>query len=198
MFGKGRVMKTLGCREVTVMVLLLALGPAGCQDQEEVPEVDPSEVQAPDRFVNDPTPDTTAQAVWEHLQAEAYGENWDFWPEREPYYEGTEPHGTLLNTYLNGLAFRGLLALRDSNGSADLPFGSIIVKENYAPDSTLAAVTIMYKAEGFDPAHHDWWWMKRLPDGTVEASGEVPSCIQCHEAAEGWDYLMTEANRHIQ
>lgn len=183
----------------TVITLLLSLGGIGCQqdaEEEIIPE--PSEAVSMEEAVDIPRPDTTAQDVWEHLQQEAYQDNWDFWPDREPFYQGTEPHGMLLSTYLNDLALRGLLALRERSEIDDLPFGSIIVKENYTPDSTLAAITVMYKSERYDPDHHDWWWMKRLADGTVEAAGQVSSCIQCHEAAEEWDYLMTQANEAVQ
>lgn len=183
----------------TVITLILSLGAVGCEQEAEeelVPE--PSEAESMEETVDIPRPDTTAQDVWAHLQEESYQDNWDFWPDREPFYQGGEPHGVLLNTYLNDLAMRGLLVLRERSQIDDLPFGSIIVKENYTPDSTLAAVTVMYKSEHYDPAHHDWWWMKRLADGTVEAAGRVSACIQCHEAAEEWDYLMTQANEAVQ
>lgn len=137
--------------------------------------------------------DTTAEAVWAYLQAQDYRDSWDFWPGREPYYEGTEPHGALLSTYLNAPAMRGLTALRNQESVDDLPFGSMLVKENYNPDSTLASITVMYKAEGFDPEHHDWWWMRRFPDGTVQASGRGEMCLSCHQqASASADYLMTQ------
>jgi hypothetical protein len=140
--------------------------------------------------------DTTADAVWAFLQDANYQEEWSFWPDRSPYYEGTEPHGALLNTYLNDLAMSGLAAVRNDPARDDFPFGAILVKENYTPDSTLAATTVMMKVESYDPEHHDWFWMKRLQDGTVEASGRVESCIACHSSAsEEWDYLMTAADQ---
>jgi hypothetical protein len=137
--------------------------------------------------------DTTPESVWAHLEASDYVASWQLWPDREPFYEGIDPHGILLNTYLNGPAFQGLMALKDVQGDAsELPYGSMIVKENYSPDSVLMATTVMYKVPGYDPPHQDWWWMKRLADGTVEASGRVESCAQCHgKAATPWDYLLT-------
>jgi len=174
-----------------VALICLGLGVGACQEGEPPPGGEPASEEEMGALVDVPQPDTTAENVWEHLQQEDYRENWWFWPEREPFYQGTEPHGALLNTYLNKPAHDGLLVMRNNESINDLPFGSIIVKENFAPDSSLAAVTVMYKAEGFDPEHNDWWWMKRLADGTVEASGRVPSCIGCHEEAQHRDYLMT-------
>lgn len=133
--------------------------------------------------------DTTAEAVWEHLQDVAYATNWATWPGTEPLYEGREPHGALLTTYVNAAAEEAVPAMRAGTLEA-MPLGAVIVKENYRPDSTLTAVTVMFKARRYDQEHDDWFWMKRLADGTTETSGRVRSCIDCHE--DGTDYLMAE------
>ena len=77
-----------------------------------------------------------------------------------------------------------------------LPVGSIIVKENYAADRSLKAITVMYKSKGFNPAAGDWFWAKYNPDGTVAMSaadamtlsGRVKACIDCHHSADGDDF----------
>ena len=132
-------------------------------------------------------PDTTAAAVWAHLQ-EQDSQDWPMWPGKGAFYQGQQPHGALLTTYLNTSA-------RDAvtNQAGTLPPGAIIGKENYAPDSTLAATTVMYKAEGYDPENNDWWWMKRLADGTVEAQGRVQGCIGCHGGSADNDYILTSS-----
>ena len=129
-------------------------------------------------------PDTTAQAVWQYLQ-DADDQDWQLWPGKGELYEGTEPHGMLLTTYLNGAAHEALTA-----GSGAMPNGAIIVKENYTPDRTLAAVTVMYSAEGYDPDHNDYFWAKYQADGSVDAAGRVQSCIACHSAGDR-GYLRT-------
>lgn len=131
-------------------------------------------------------PEPKAKAVWDYLQQQNYPENWAYWPGTEAFYEGTEPHGALLTTYVNAVAGEALV-----DKPSSMPAGSMIVKENYSPDKELAAVTVMYKAEGYNPEHNDWFWLKRLPDGRVEASGKVESCQGCHQTSET-DYLMTE------
>ncbi len=130
-------------------------------------------------------PDTTAQAVWSYLQEQSYRDSWELWPNKGELYQGGEPHGMLLTTYLNDEALDAL-----ANDSGPLPHGSIVVKENFMPDSTLAAITVMYAAEGNDAEHNDWFWAKYQPDGSVDAAGRVQSCISCHEAGQR-GYLRT-------
>ena len=174
-----------------VLFLVMAVGWACQPDEEERMEPGTEEMVLEPMMEAAPA-DTTARAVWSYLEEQAYQDNWPLWPGKARLYQGTEPHGALLTTYVNDSAMVGLTALRTDPLVDDLPFGSMVVKENYLPDSTLAAVTVMMKAEGYDPAHHDWFWMKQLADGTVEASGRVQSCIDCHsEALNNWDYLMT-------
>jgi len=131
-------------------------------------------------------PDAEAASVWSYIESHDYRKDWSFWPGKGELYQGQEPHGALLTTYVNELANDAL-----TSGADKMPRGATIVKENYSPDKELAAVTVMYKAEqGYNPDHNDWFWMKRLADGTVEASGRVDSCQACHRSSER-DYLMT-------
>jgi hypothetical protein len=92
----------------------------------------------------------------------------------------------LLTTYVNDLARDAL-----TNGAATMPAGAIIVKENYMPDSTLAAVTAMHKVSGYDPANSDWYWAKWGPNGVAEVAGRVQMCAECHGANASADYLLT-------
>jgi len=72
----------------------------------------------------------------------------------------------------------------------ELPAEAFIVKENYAPDSSLVAVTAMYKVDEYDPGQGNWFWAKYTPDGSVDASGSVTSYQECH--ADGADYVLTD------
>jgi hypothetical protein len=172
---------------LTGLILCTAL--VGCEagpDTEAMPEE--GEMEPTEQPTMTAQLDTTAQAVWAHLQDASYADNWSFWPDKEPYYEGGEPHGMLLNTYLNDAAYQAV----SGGGMMDLPSGSVVVKENYQPDSTLVATTVMYKAEGYAPEAGDWFWAKYGPDGGVQASGHAQGCLSCHEqAADQHDYLMT-------
>ncbi|MGD2135880.1 MAG: cytochrome P460 family protein [Gemmatimonadales bacterium] len=161
------------------LVAVAACAPADEQEEPSMQETGMPEMQAP-------APDTTAAALWAHLEGSNYSESYALWPDKGELYAGQEPHGMLLTTYLNDLALDAL-----TNGAGAMPNGAIVVKENYMPDSTLAAITIMYKAEGYNPDVGDWFWVKRLADGTVEASGRVAGCIGCHGQQAANDYLFT-------
>ncbi len=176
--------------------LIVCVAAAGCEaepETEAMPETEAvEEAPVPEPAMTD-QPDTTARAVWAHLQQADYAEQWSFWPDREPYYEGGEPHGMLLNTYLNHAAMEAVEGMGDAatTGMLELPAGAMVVKENYQPDSTLVATTVMYKAEGYAPDVGDWFWAKYGPEGGVQAAGHAQGCIDCHSQAADHDYLMT-------
>ena len=106
-------------------------------------------------------------------------------------YEGQSPHGAYLRVYANKAA--------RSNPQRP-PHGAILVKENYGKDKeTLMAVTVMYRTNGYDPKHNDWYWIKYMPNGEVAKTpadkgskpiaGRFMSCINCHEGSDGNDLM---------
>lgn len=174
---------------VAVAGLLAGCAPgeegAGAGGEEEAAR------QAAEPIPAEALPDTTARGVWGFLQGHNY-RTWSMWPGKSALYQGTEPHGALLTTYVN---VRARQAIEGEAGS--MPPGAVVVKENYMPDSTLAAVTVMYKVEGYDPEHGDWYWLKlnagdaAESEGPIAAEGRVESCRECHAAQEANDYIMT-------
>ncbi len=141
-------------------------------------------------------PPKIAAELWDLIQTENYRVSWKMWPGKEALYKGTHPHGSYLTTYLNDIALKSL----EGEGT-ELDPGSIIVKENYTPEKTLAAITVMYKLAGYDPGNNNWFWAKYSPDGkpmSAETDGEstmlvgkVPGCIDCHTSNKANDYIMT-------
>ena len=116
-------------------------------------------------------------------------------------YEGVEPHGMLLETFY-------------SSAKIDGHTGELIVKRNYGPEGVeidqvlnnpkdhLAAITVMFRREeGYDADNANWFWVKYLPDGTLDknpkgvelagrvAKGAEAGCIACHSAED--DYVFT-------
>jgi len=118
-------------------------------------------------------------------------QDWELWPGTETLYEGTEPHGVLLTTYVNKPALKGIKKGKLEEG---MPQGSIIVKENYSPEEELISVTSMYKKEGFNPEVGDWFWVNHTSDEEIEAAGKVQGCIDCHQQAKDRDYLFLDAH----
>lgn len=169
--------KTLG------IALIIAVIGAACSTAATPTQVPPP-TQAPTEVSQ--LPDTTGAAVWSYLQEANYQENWELWPGKGEKYPGNEPHGMLLTTYLSSDALAALTAK-----AGVMPDQAIIVKENYMPDGTLAATTVMYKVDGYNPEHADWFFTKIRADNTVEAEGQVPGCQACHSAKKDNDYLYT-------
>src|SRR6056297_449523 len=110
-------------------------------------------------------------------------------------YEGLAPHGMMLETLY-------------TEATVDGHTGDLIIKRNYGPegvsadavlsepDKHLGAVTVMFRREaGFDPDNSDWFWVKYLPDGSLDknpkgmrlagrvAKGADQGCIACHAGA---------------
>lgn len=132
-------------------------------------------------------PDTSGAAVWASISNTSRYQDWKLFPGKGKFYEGTEPHGMLLTTYVNDQAFGAL-----KSTVRPLPNGSFLVKENYKPDKTLAAITVMFKKRGYNPDAGDWFWAKYGPDGTIMKEGKVAGCIGCHTAGKVNDYVMTK------
>jgi hypothetical protein len=170
----------------TMLSAVLFLGTWACRGEERAEEGALPEAEAMEEVQQVTLPDTTGATVWEFLETVDYRANWTLWPGKGELYAGQEPHGVLLTTYLNPAA---LEAVTGKTGS--MPAGAIIVKENYMPDSTLAAITIMYKVAGYDPDNSDWFWVKRLADGTLEVEGRGSGCIACHQAQSANDFIFT-------
>lgn len=137
--------------------------------------------------------ETFESKFWKYLQAgpAAYDE-WGPFSEKKPgVYPGQSPHGAMLKMYANKAA---------RQSGRGFPAKSILIKHNYSADgNSLLAITVMYKAPGFNPKHGDWFWVKYNPDGSVATTppekggkriaGRFQSCIDCHAGAGGNDYV---------
>lgn len=130
-------------------------------------------------------PAPNAAALYSYITKTSLYTQWKLWPGKGKLYQGTEPHGALLTTYVNDTAAQWV-------GKGTLPADSIIVKENYTPDKKLVALTVMYKVKGYNPDAGNWYWAKYAPDGTPQASGRVEGCIGCHAKNKAGDYIMTK------
>ncbi len=125
-------------------------------------------------------------SLWSYISSDSPYQDWKMWPGKGPFYEGTSPHGKLLTTYVNDAGYNAA-KLR----LPKYPHGTIIVKENYKPDRTLAAVTVMAKVRGYNPDAGDWFWAKYGPEGKVAKAGKVKGCIDCHRDAKKSDWVFT-------
>ena len=132
-------------------------------------------------------PGADAAEVWKYITETSPYEDWDFWPDYEGFQPGKSPHGAILQVFVSDDGIRNIAD--ETKGTMDN--GVLIVKENYMPDTTLAALTVMYKVGGFNPDNNDWFWAKYGPDGSVDKAGTPAGCIGCHGAKADNDYLFT-------
>jgi plastocyanin len=127
-----------------------------------------------------------AQGLWQDLQDADYQATWKTVPGKGVQYPGQRPHGGLVSTYLNDEAAQAL-----ENSMASLPDGAIVLKENYTLDEELLAITLMQKRIGYYPEYADWFWAQYGPEGEIQGSGRIGSCISCHAAMQSNDYVFT-------
>ena len=118
------------------------------------------------------------------------------------FYEGAEPHGFVLETLFADITVNGMTApaiIKRNYG----PAGVTVEEVDVAPNDHLAAITVMYQRPGFNADTNDWFWVKWLPDGTLDLAGEtqmagnVGGCIGCHQNAPGNDWIfVTDREMH--
>jgi hypothetical protein len=146
-----------------------------------------------------PTVDNTFEGrFWRYLTSSPFRYNeWaPFAGRSDSTYKGQSPHGAYVKVIANKMA---------RQNPHKLPYGSILIKENYAADSkTLLAITVMYRTLGangqpWDPENRDWYYVKYTPTGQIAFSppemgskrlaGRVQSCIDCHSGAGAKDFV---------
>jgi len=182
---------------ILLMILLLSvLLVVSCgKKSKDIAEMAAEEAPAAEEAVSDAgdmtemaaMPGADAGELWSFITETSPYKEWSYWPDYEGYQPGKSPHGAILQVFLDEL---GIANIADEMKSS-MDNGVVIVKENYMPDTTLAAITVMYKVEGFNPDAGDWFWAKYGTDGTVAASGTPAGCIGCHGGVAGNDYLFT-------
>lgn len=152
--------------------------------------------------------EATAKNVWDLIHNQAYEFTWHYEPGAPPgFYRGNEPHGKVLRTFYNNIAYDAVEAKLGA-----FPVGSILVKENHitghqsgeagaeaAQDGSnravedfvpnLEAITVMVKIAGYNPEAGNWFWAKYQPDGSLDAVGKPEGCIGCHGQVADNDYV---------
>ncbi len=127
----------------------------------------------------------SGESLWKRITEETDYTNYDFYPNHKGLLPGQAPHGVLHKVYINN-TLSDALPIEERTA----PFGTIIVKENYTADETLAAYTLMAKVDGYNPEHGDWFWAKYSSKGVVQAEGTPDGCISCHAGMKQNDYII--------
>jgi hypothetical protein len=181
-----RLTVTTACLIVGIVILLL-------RQSTSAQEGSGSSRSSPQRATRPMTPDEFYQSFWKFInKQDAPYKKWESLPGKKEFREGESPHGELIKSYANKVAVENPGAL---------PYGAILVTENYDKEKKLMDVTVMYRSKGSAPKHADWYWIKYLPDGSVARApekegkkaiaGQVESCIKCHRQADGRDLVFS-------
>ena len=131
-------------------------------------------------------PGADAAKLYDYITKISPYTSWQLWPGKGKMYQGTQPHGEFLTTYVNDAAMAGIKAKKGV-----MPDTAIIAKENYGADRKLSALTIIYKIKGYNPAAGDWFWAKYDIGGKVLISGRAEACIRCHTMKKDNDYIFS-------
>lgn len=129
---------------------------------------------------------------------------WPLFPQSAPAHLNTgATHGRFVTTRVNPVAQTAAeQQIADRSLAADLPSGSLLVKQNYLPspddptqpDLSSVFLTTMYKLGGYCPdgqrqangdcAGGDWFWsLERF--GGFQFVGKPAFCLDCHGAVAG-------------
>lgn len=132
--------------------------------------------------------DEPAREVYDlAIAGDAY-KDWARFPGASPELQASAQHnGDFVLSYMNDVAEAAL-------SSGEFPDGSILVKEQYgdAEGTTLNGHTVMWKRDGYDPEHGDWYWVAfDGAGGTTAHDGKASYCYNCHAAAEANDWVYT-------
>ncbi|MDG6242821.1 MAG: cytochrome P460 family protein [Methanolobus sp.] len=166
---------------IMLLILICIIGISGCADQEN-----DSVSEGNEDGIDSQVPIPDAGAIFSIFTINDSYNDWSIWPGQVSHAQGSGVHGDYITIYVSDDA----LSLAESGGQV-MPYETMVVKEGFNSDRELIGVYLMYKAEGFDPDHNDWFWASYSPDGDVQAEGKVPGCINCHERRKNIDYIFS-------
>lgn len=147
-----------------------------------------------------------AEELFSQAQDQDYSKmvdsDWQLFPNTTNPTTSNAPHGAgFASIFVND-------TFTNSADKSDPDVGSVIIKHNLNSENLddLDSITMMVKREdGYDPAHHNWFWAKLDPQGNVSANptgmmlagrvgttdGEGAGCLGCHQA-DPTDFIITE------
>jgi hypothetical protein len=123
------------------------------------------------------------------IAGDAY-KSWSQFPGASPDLIKSGTHnGDFVRSYMNPVAVEAI-----ENFTGEFPDGTILVKEQYADaeGKTLNGHTVMFKLDGYDADHGDWYWVAFNGKGeTTQHNGQASYCYDCHMAVSSLDWVYT-------
>ena len=142
----------------------------------------------PARATRPQTPEEFYDTFWRYLvKKDAAYNTWKSLDHEPPKEEVENPHGSVSRTYANEVA---------AKDPENLPFGSILVREDYDDKRKRQSISVLYRVKDYDKEHGNWYYLRFTETGAVKKgqdnkslAGKVTSCIECHAKASGKDFV---------
>ena len=142
----------------------------------------------PARPTRPQTPEEFYDTFWRYLvKKDAAYNTWKALDHEPPKDEVENPHGSVSRTYANEVA---------AKDPENLPFGSILVREDYDDKRKRQSISVLYRVKDYDKEHGNWYYLRFTETGTMmkgqdtkPLAGKVASCIACHAKAGGKDFV---------
>ena len=172
-------------KPVCLSVLLLMAGVAVAY-----PQGSGSSRSDPARATRPQTPEEFYDTFWRYLvKKDAAYNTWKALDHEPPNDEIVNPHGTVSRTYANEVA---------AKDAENLPFGSILVREDYDDKRKRQSISVLYRVKDYDKEHGNWYYLRFTETGAImkgqdtkPLAGKVASCIECHAKASGKDFVFS-------
>jgi len=127
----------------------------------------------------------SGERLWQRITEESDYRNYQQWEGHDGLQPGQSPHGVWHEVFANRDIFE---ALPVSGG--EVPYGSILVKENYTSAKELDKLTVMVKVKDYSPENNDWFWAAISSEGDILAEGMPGGCLSCHGGLVSNDYII--------
>jgi hypothetical protein len=127
----------------------------------------------------------SSTTLWLFITRDNNYKEFPMWPNFEGLQIGQSPHGRYHIIFIDPI-MKNLLPIKERI----VPYGSLIVKENFDADKNLSTITAMIKVKDFDPENNDWYWAKYDSKGNPQAEGKIDSCISCHIGKKDNDFII--------
>lgn len=172
-------------KSVDLAILLVMCGVAAAYSQQAGSGSSRSD---PARATRPQTPEEFYDTFWRYLvKKDAAYNTWKALEHEPPKEEIENPHGSVSRSYANEVA---------AKDPENLPFGSILVREDYDDKRKRQSISVLYRVKDYDKEHANWYYLRFTETGAVmkgqdtkPLAGKVASCIECHEKAGGKDFV---------
>jgi len=138
------------------------------------------------------SPSNLQAKLFNHISKKNPYTTWQTWTDSDKRNAGSGAHGTYIKKYVNDKAYKAL-----SSGAETMPYGSIIVQENYSSWGLMSITVMLKEQRGFNPRSNDWFFVTYSPNGAPRSDEREDSCLSCHNSESKTDLLISDFHQEI-